>query len=296
MNTGETDWKEEFRRQVTEGITPRSKFVVLNTCTIPGVKWVVPSADGLILTSFVSGTMAVRLMNISGEIKDLLTRTEYRHPVTVLTNQETREVILQTEQTYFNASTGSMSSIDPREQEKKILQEVIRDLFTLPEKVTWTREVTQFRSKPGRKFMVYDDSTRWYYIVCTGSKIKKWIVYSSGSYVSGFHCYKDVVYNSSLWEKLVQWSNFSTSQVSFSGMHFIMTSTFLGILFFYNLESKVFTLLDVATGRTYSEKEFFNLPGSFSEGNYDFSFNTVGGLLYILVKRYGDLTLISYRF
>lgn len=289
------DWKDIFRRQVTEGITVRSKFVLLGEWSVPRAE-IIPCISGFLLSTSQEGTTYIKLIDTVGKLTTVFTlEKSIFYPVI---RNSADELFVRKDNEFINFDTGERRSFDPREIDGMYLGR-IRKLFAYPDRISPYTKVTQFLSKPGRNIIVKDHLEKKYYIVCFETRTKE-LLDLPLSEIHSFHYYRDVLYTIRLWFELIaRLANrrLYPCQIVFSGMHSVMTVMRTGLVFFYNLESKVFTLLDVTTGKTYSQEEFSRLsPESFSRVRYEFYFTTVCGVLYILAQKEDTFRLISHQF
>lgn len=291
-----TVWVDTFRRQVTEGITSRSKFVVLGSWNFYPLNIISCSSGFLVFVNEGEKTF-VKLIDPRGGLTTLreIPRTLYAPQTWPLL---TGEVIIREGDKYINLETGERSLMNPWERKENTLREVIKGLFRHPKKVVAYREVTQFHSRPGDKVILKNNDDNCYYFVAVGTKSKiHFDLVLEG--VIRVHCYRDVLYTNRVWKNLSPlfsvWK-LDHTQIFFSGMHSILADRLTGLLFFYNLSSKEITLLNTETGEIYSEREFYRINyDDIPKKTYEYHFVTVDGVLYILIWR-GDATrLISHR-
>lgn len=118
--------------------------------------------------------------------------------------------------------------------------------------------------------------------------------------------FRDELVTVSMWDEFLEkfsdrwgecWITPLTVSATFSGIHSVLSARNLGLIFFYNLESKVFTVLDVDDLKLYSEDEFFSnywLPVKRDVFNEAWV-NTVDGLLYVLLRKGNTHQLIFHR-
>lgn len=85
------------------------------------------------------------------------------------------------------------------------------------------------------------------------------------------------------------------SRASFSGMHSCLIEPTEGLIFFYNLEQKEYTILDVWPRNAYSMQEYLTEPLPTTNSFSYASVTTVGGVLYVLIQNGHTYTMMTHR-
>lgn len=282
MTSDQVNWKDAFR-QVVEGITPSSKFVLVKEFTKPrgiSIEFIRPGKRGF-YAFYQDASQRERIMRIDyrggmTEVGEFLysRRLKYTEDGCLVVEKVNEDV-------WLNIDTEVQGVIQPR-----FPPETMHVLEQLGIGAAGVQEISQYRCTPGNKSLVYHP---WYaqtWIVNTFTRTKSKVDHKSGT---TWHLYRDVLYNSSV--GISPWSRWVVHEdIKFSGMHCIHVSWDTGCLFVYNLEKKVYTCLDVSTLEVRTDP---GSPRSLVFNSVEFSSDD--GVLYILASLQGKYRLITHR-
>lgn len=269
-------WKEEFRRLVTSGVTPSSRFIRLGELTCRPNR-IVHCKRGFYL---FFGKTKISLLDTKSILTDLYTSSIFGNSY----YDWEGNVLVDRSGEIINLETGDKTSGEFRE-----LNEVINELFPL--RMSFEAEIVE--SFPRRKiYIIYDFNEFEYYIVDVDRRKKE--IFNETNHL---YYYRGEPYSKTIWDDFLKklWDRrILLARVTFSGHSGVGCVSGHGLIFFYNLISKVITVLNVKDLKLYSEEEFFscNLP---TEPFDCVWFTTVDGVLYILVKTGEKYQLITHR-
>lgn len=280
-------WMEAFRARATGGIVPGSRFTKTKIVFPWLPRKIKPGKKGFWFLSHVSrDVFHVAEVNTEGH-----TIRSYSWKSGWKTRRDSEgNLLFFTDQQFFNLET---------EQE-------VTDSSTFLVPIPFTESVavlnygwiSQYRCKSSPHCLLGNGSDA---VFCSsGNKPSSILPGNEYRRISEIHYYKDELYHSSLWDP-VKYKVFHVypgefvGKVRFSGMHSILPVLSVGLIFFYNLETKVFTGMNVISGVVLPAEDFFSDPSQVIPGDCrsSVSISTVGMSVYLLLQERSGLTLFK---
>lgn len=332
----EVVWKEEFRRLTMEGITSRSRFIQVGqgfSYYSFGPEIMFPCKKGFyIFWGSDYSPVSVDVLKTDGSQVNVHEAVEGINPRRLCVYHDPSGDVLCRDRKItrtFNVDSGEF--VAPHQITAEVKIPISIDFSFSPQldrgntvAVSNYGFVSRYRSpQTNPKFVFWnqpDEETEVYHVVDTVTGETEVIKTTGEDFgylihgISNLHYYRDVLYNVNLWYEddilgrleslgIVSDGMQALSDGIFSGMHCILQNDEGSLIFFYNLESKEFTFLNVSTLKVYPMKEYIEKCESLGKVTEEFDsqhtamiyFSTVEGMLYILIDDGNNVTMITHR-